>query len=103
MTVASNPACTVAGGAGGCAGTVGTDAEAAAVVHPSDAATAGADFEEVDYGDFDGVAGALEPAASLAAGAADFVVGGDGDFAALDEAGLGGGATHVEGNEVGEA
>ena len=96
-------ACAVAGRTGGRASTVGADAQAATIVHPSDAAATSADLKEVDDGHLDGMAGALEPAASLAAGTADLVVGGDGDLAALDEAGLGGGATHVEGDEVGDA
>ena len=91
----------VAGGAGEGAGALGADAEGAAAVDGGDAAAASADLGEVDGGDAEDVAAASEEAVADADAAADLVLGGLEHLAVLDDGGLGGGAAHVEGHQVG--
>ncbi len=91
----------IGGGAGEGAGAVRPDLQCAAGIDPGDAAAAGADLGKVDDRHPHRVAGALQPA--LGRAAADLVLGGDGDLAVGDQARLGGGAAHVERNQIGEA
>ena len=75
------------------------DPERSARIDPGDAAAARAHLREIDDRQADGVAGAVQPAPDVAL-AAHLVLGGGLDAAVLDEARLGGGAAHVEGDEV---
>ena len=89
----------VAGGSRLRARALRADPERTAGVEPGDAPAACAHFREVDDRHPDGMAGAVEPAPDIAL-AADLVFGGRLDPAVLDQARLGGGAAHVEGDEV---
>ena len=89
----------VAGRAGLGARARRADAQRAARIDPGDAAAARAHLRQIDDRHADGVPGAVQPAPDVAL-AADLVLGGGLDAAVLDEARLGGGAAHVEGDEV---
>ena len=89
----------VAGGAGLRARALGTDPQGAARIDPRDAAAARAHLREIDHRHPDGVAGAVEPPSDVPL-PAHLVLGGGLDAAVLDEARLGGGSAHVEGDEV---
>ncbi len=89
-------ALSVAGGAGRGTGGVRTHLKQADLVDGGDGAAAGADLDHVHHGRLDRQAGPVLEAAH----AARFQIGGDVRHAVLDHAGLGGGAAHVEGDEV---
>ena len=93
------PSFSVAGGGRIGAGALRADPEHVARVHPGDGAAARADLDEVDDRGANGIAGPLG-AVLGPGGRADLVLLGDARGAALDEAGLGGGAAHVEGQDV---
>ncbi len=93
----------VTDGAGGCAGAAGADARTAERVDADDGATAGADLRHVDEGQLDRVAAALDEPAREVDAAADLVLGRPHGLAVLEHGGLGGGAAHVEGDDVGAA
>ena len=82
-------AASVADGAGIGSGGFGADAENSGGVEAGERASAGADGVDVEHGDADGEAG-------------DLGVGGGFDFA-FDERDVGGGASHVEGDDAVEA
>ncbi len=82
-------AASVADGAGIGSGGFGADAENSGGVEAGERASAGADGVDVEHGDADGEAG-------------DLGVGGGFDFA-FDEGDVGGGASHVEGDDAVEA
>ena len=96
------PAAAVADGAGVGAGAPGADAQGPSAVHPGDGAAAGGHLGEIDDRHADRVAGAVHPAVGAGA-AADLVLRRRLVLAVADQARLGGGAAHVEGNEVGAA
>ena len=86
----------IAGRSGNSAGTVRTDLDQAHLVDARDAAAAGANLDHVERGHLE-----RDTAAFLeAAQACDFEVGRDGRFALVDQAGLGGRASHVEAQDV---
>ena len=92
-------AAAVAGRTGIGAGALRADLEQPERVDMGDAAAAGADLDHVDRRDGD-----RQPAAFLEAVAAvDLEQPGDQRLAVLDQAGLGGGAAHVEGHQPVEA
>ena len=73
------------------AGAVRTDLERADLVDPGDAAAAGADLDDVDHRHHGRMAVSVT---------ADVIAFGDRRLAAVHQAGLGGGAAHVEGDRV---
>ena len=93
----------VADRAGHRAGGVGADLQAARAVHPGDAAAAGGHLGDVDGGYPQHVAGAAQQAVAGVHAAADLVLGRQQHLVALDDRRLGGGAAHVEGDQVGLA
>ena len=92
-------AAAVADGARLGARALGPDAQGAGAVHPGDGAAAGRDLGEIDHRHADRVAGAVHPAVAAGA-AADLVLGRRLVLAVADQARLGGGAAHVEGEQV---
>ena len=81
------------------AGALRADAQAAGAIHPGDRAAAGRHLGQVDHRHADRMAGAVHPA--IAAGAAaDLVLGRRLVLPVADQAGLGGGAAHVERQQV---
>ena len=95
---AASPAA-VASGAGLRARALGADPQRAARVDPRDAPAPRAHLREVDDRHPDGMAGAVQPAPDVAL-PAHLVLRGGLDAPVLDEARLGRGAAHVEGDEV---
>ena len=93
------PAEAVAGGSRLRPRASGADPQRAARIDPGDAAAPRAHLREIDDRQADGMAGAVQPAPDVAL-AAHLVLGGGLDAAVLDEARLGGGAAHVEGDEI---
>ena len=81
-------------------GAARADFQRPAGIDPGDGAAAGADFRQIDHRHPDRVAGAVHPAIGVA-GAAHLVFGGHRHLAAGDQARLGGGAAHVETQQVG--
>ena len=81
------------------AGALRADLRRAAGVQPADRAAAGADLGQIDRRQFQHVAGADQQPRSGHHAAADLDRLGAQDLAVLDQAGLGGGAAHVEGDD----
>ena len=96
MTVGTWPALGVAGGSGVGARALGPDLEEAHAVHAGERAASRADLDQLDAGDADRQARALLEAV----GARDFELAGEERLAAVDDAGLGRGAAHVEGEQA---
>ena len=96
------PALSVAGRGRIGAGALRADPQHAARIHPRDGAAARADLDQIDHRGADGIAGALGAVLGPRRGA-DLVLLGDAGGAVLDESGLGGGAAHVERQDVGES
>ena len=93
------PALRIAGGAGIGARAVRSHLEEAHAIDAGQRSAARPDLDQLDAGHADGEAGALlEPV-----GACDLELAGEEWLAAVDDAGLGGGAAHVEGEEPGLA
>ena len=91
-------AAAIADGAGGRAGAVRPDGDAVQFVDAGDGAAAGADFHHFDDRNAHRNAGALH----VAVGAGDFEFAGAFRFAIGEQADLGGGAAHVEGEDFGQ-
>ena len=84
----------IADGAGRCARAGGANLQGADLVDPGDGAAAGAHFHHIDHREHHGMAAGV---------AAHIIAGREGGVAILDEARLGGGAAHVEGDHVRDA
>ena len=84
------------------AGALRPDAQRAGAIDPGDRAAAGGDLGQVDHRHADRMAGAVHPAVAAGA-AADLVLGRRLVLAVADQARLGGGAAHVEGEEIAAA
>ena len=82
---------------------MGSDLQAARAVYPGDAAAARGHFGDVDGRHAQHVAGAAQQAVTGVHAAADLVLGRQQHLAALDDGRLGGGATHVEADQLGLA
>ena len=91
----------VAGGARVGAGAQRPDAQGAAAVHGGDATAASADLCQVNGRDAQDVAAAAQQPVADADAAADLVFRCLEHLTVLDDGGLGGGATHVQGHQVG--
>ena len=87
-------AAAVADRAGIGAGALRADLQGADFVDPGDAAAAGADFDDVDHRHHDRMAAGV---------AADVIAWRHGRLAVADQAGLGGRAAHVEGDDVADS
>ena len=85
------------------AGGVRADLQTPGAVHPGDAAAAGGHLGDVDGRHAQHVAGAAQQAVTGVHAAADLVLGRQQHLAALDDGRLGGGAAHVEADQIGLA